>query len=144
MFLLACIRRDFLQWRRRWQIIFGLPAVAAGCFIGVLIASQVFQIVFHQDMGTSLSLAIFRGALPVAIIVTILILSYDSVRERLESQAVERERLKKLQARAELAALQSKLNPHFLFNTLNTMVNLVHKEPDKVEDDDPAPFGHLS
>jgi sensor histidine kinase YesM len=133
VFYLVSMRRDFLLWKRRWQIIFGLPAVATGCFIGVLIASQVFRIVFHQNIDSSLLFAIFKGSLPGAIIVTIFILSYYSVRERLQNQAVERERLKKLQARTELAALQSKLNPHFLFNTLNTMVNLVHKEPDKVE-----------
>lgn len=134
IFFFVSIRLDFINWKRRWQIILGLPAVAAGCFIGVVIASQVFLIVFHQQIDRSLLFAIFRGALPAAIVVTILVLSYYTVRERLQTHAVERERLKRLQARAELAALQSKLDPHFLFNTLNTMVNLVHKEPDKLEE----------
>lgn len=134
VFLLASIRLDFLQWRRRWQAIFILPAVATGCFVGALVASQIFKVAFGHDIGGPLLLGIFRSSLPGAVIVTILILSYYSFRERLETQTVERERLKRLQARAELAALQSKLNPHFLFNTLNTMVNLVRKEPDKVEE----------
>jgi sensor histidine kinase YesM len=134
IFGLVSRRYDFLRWKRHWQIIFGLPAVAAGCFIGVLIATLVFRIFFRQNIGSSLLLTIFKGSLPTAVIVTILILVYYTFRERLETQAVEKERLKRLQARAELAALQSKLNPHFLFNTLNTMVNLVHKEPDKVEE----------
>ena len=134
IFWLASVRLDFLQWRRQWQIMFGLPAIAAGCFIGLLIASLVAQIFFRQSIGSPHFLAIFKSSLPWAVVVTILILSYYSFRERLETQAVEKERLKKLQARAELAALQSKLNPHFLFNTLNTVVNLVHKEPDKVEE----------
>jgi two-component system, LytTR family, sensor kinase len=36
-------------------------------------------------------------------------------------------------ATAHLAALQSRLQPHFLFNTLNTIAGLVHKAPDKAD-----------
>lgn len=135
IFALASIRLDFLRWKRRWQILFGPFAVGAGCFIGLLIASLIYLLFFQQNiLNSPLFLAIFRGTLPAGLIVTILILSYNSFRERLENQVVEQERLKSLQARSELAALQSKLNPHFLFNTLNTMLNLVHKEPEKVEE----------
>jgi hypothetical protein len=34
---------------------------------------------------------------------------------------------------AQLHALQARLEPHFLFNTLNTIAGLVHKAPDKAE-----------
>jgi two-component system LytT family sensor kinase len=36
-------------------------------------------------------------------------------------------------ARARLQALQAQLQPHFLFNTLNTIAGLVHKSPDKAD-----------
>lgn len=36
-------------------------------------------------------------------------------------------------ATAHLQALQSRLQPHFLFNTLNTISGLVHKAPDKAD-----------
>ncbi|MBN1826639.1 MAG: histidine kinase [Candidatus Eisenbacteria bacterium] len=135
LFAYASNHHGFLKWRRPLQIAFGLPAVAAGCFVGLLAASLIFQVFFHQSvLGGPLFLAIFKGSLPGALIVTALILSYYTIRERMASQALEQERLKGLRARAELAALQSKLNPHFLFNTLNTMIDLVHKEPDKVEE----------
>src|SRR5438477_5521111 len=36
-------------------------------------------------------------------------------------------------ARARLQALQAQLQPHFLFNTLNTIAGLVHNSPDKAD-----------
>ncbi len=134
IFVTVYARFEFLRWKRRWRIVFGLLAIVVGSFTGVVIASLILRIFFGQDIGSSVLLKIFKGSLPLAAVVTILILIYTSLAERLETQAVEKERLKGLQARAELAALQSRLNPHFLFNTLNTMANLVHKEPDKVEE----------
>ena len=35
--------------------------------------------------------------------------------------------------RAELAAISGKLNPHFLFNTLNSLIALTRKDPDAAE-----------
>jgi len=58
---------------------------------------------------------------------------YLQKKRNLERQIRENEQLKELQIRTKLAALQSKINPHFLFNTLNTVVDLVHKDPHTVE-----------
>lgn len=41
------------------------------------------------------------------------------------------ERQDELTARVELRALQSQVDPHFLFNTISTIVSLVRTEPDK-------------
>ena len=42
--------------------------------------------------------------------------------------------LEKLKTRAELDALQAKINPHFLYNALNSIASLVHEDPDKAEE----------
>ncbi len=42
--------------------------------------------------------------------------------------------LDKLKTRAELDALQAKINPHFLYNALNSIASLVHDNPDKAEE----------
>ena len=42
--------------------------------------------------------------------------------------------LEKLKTRAELSALQAKINPHFLYNSLNSIASLVHGDPDKAEE----------
>jgi len=36
-------------------------------------------------------------------------------------------------ARAQIRALQAQMNPHFLFNTLNVLANLIHSNPFKAE-----------
>jgi two-component system, LytTR family, sensor kinase len=41
--------------------------------------------------------------------------------------------LEKLKTRAELSALQAKINPHFLYNSLNSIASLVHENPAKAE-----------
>ena len=59
--------------------------------------------------------------------------------ERLYRQASERRRLVEqhelgeLTARAEMRALQAQINPHFLFNSLNVIANLIHDHPERAE-----------
>ncbi len=38
-----------------------------------------------------------------------------------------------LKNKAELSALEAKINPHFLYNSLNSIASLVHENPDKAE-----------
>jgi two-component system LytT family sensor kinase len=53
----------------------------------------------------------------------------DNERRRL----VERHQLRELTARAEMRALQAQINPHFLFNTLNVLANLIQDNPERAE-----------
>ncbi len=41
--------------------------------------------------------------------------------------------LQQRQTRAELDALQARINPHFLYNALNSIASLVHEDPDGAE-----------
>lgn len=61
---------------------------------------------------------------------------------RIEALKFERERheqhlretnLQRLVTEADLRALRAQINPHFLFNTLNTIADLISSEPDKAE-----------
>jgi signal transduction histidine kinase/Tfp pilus assembly protein PilF len=67
----------------------------------------------------------------------------DQLEFALENMALERKRreqelkekeLKILASRAELRALRAQINPHFLFNTLNTIASLIRKTPNKAEE----------
>ena len=43
-------------------------------------------------------------------------------------------RSRQMRANAELHTLKSQIEPHFLFNTLNTITSLIKQDPDKAED----------
>ncbi|MGA2595774.1 MAG: histidine kinase [Bryobacteraceae bacterium] len=53
-------------------------------------------------------------------------------RERIERQSRE-SNLRRLAAQAELKALRAQINPHFLFNSLNTVADLIVTDPEKAE-----------
>lgn len=53
-------------------------------------------------------------------------------KEKMERQSREAT-LRELAAQAELKALRAQVNPHFLFNSLNTIADLIVTDPDKAE-----------
>jgi sensor histidine kinase YesM len=103
-----------------------------GVFIGLSIISLVFGFKYSAVLKSNFP-RLFLFCTLAAVIITTLSVLYDSLKEKIEKKVLENEELKRLQMRTQLIALQSKINPHFLFNTLNTMLNLVHKSPQKVE-----------
>jgi signal transduction histidine kinase len=52
----------------------------------------------------------------------------DTTTLRLHTAELERERARKLAAEARLASLESRIHPHFLFNTLNSISGLIHED----------------
>jgi anti-sigma regulatory factor (Ser/Thr protein kinase) len=62
---------------------------------------------------------------------------YNSINYRIQSMVnqkdVELAKMKELKNQAELNALHSRINPHFLYNSLNSIASLAHINPDKTE-----------
>ncbi len=54
-------------------------------------------------------------------------------KELLRQKELDEEKAKSLAIQAQLASLESKIHPHFLFNTLNSIAALVKEEPEKAE-----------
>lgn len=106
-------------------------------FLGIQLASNLSKYllsfsVISFDKNTLFVFLITNGLL--GSISLFLIYIYKKLKTQIEKKVQENEKLKHLQLQAELAALQSKINPHFLFNTLNTILDLVYDDPKKVED----------
>jgi two-component system, LytTR family, sensor kinase len=51
----------------------------------------------------------------------------------LKEKEMNLQKAEELLAKAELETLQAKINPHFLYNSLNSIAGLIHDEPDKAE-----------
>jgi hypothetical protein len=68
-----------------------------------------------------------RGSLRISVAVTltvgIFITGYETMRARVAQASAE----------AHLASLEARVQPHFLFNTLNSIAALVHEDPDGAE-----------
>jgi two-component system sensor histidine kinase AlgZ len=86
-----------------------------------------------------------RSSLPICIAITLVVglsvTAYETLRHRLQAaslalrtQQMEHERANKLLAEARLSSLESRIHPHFLFNTLNSISSLIPTDPKRAED----------
>ena len=79
--------------------------------------------------------------LVITLVVGLSITSYETLRHRLQdatlelrTRQVEQERANKLLVEARLSSLESRIHPHFLFNTLNSIASLIPSDPKRAED----------
>jgi LytS/YehU family sensor histidine kinase len=99
----------------------------------------LFPLFVLHDLRQSLAVTALNGVL--AIVVGSVVYAYEGQRLRLAESLREVEevrlveaRLREEAARAELAALQARINPHFFFNTLNTISALLPDAPAAAEE----------
>ncbi len=82
-----------------------------------------------------------RVAATIGIVISAALYAYESLaaqlhetRLRLQQQELERERERKLALEAKLASLESRIHPHFLFNTLNSISALIPVDTARAEE----------
>lgn len=119
-----------------------IVALIAVAVVGCLLAGAVI-IVLHL-VPVEAYRRQFPSILKICVVVTlqigIVVKIYDSIRGRLEqttlqlrSRELERERALKLATEARLASLTSRVHPHFLFNTLNSISSLIQEDPARAD-----------
>ncbi len=57
----------------------------------------------------------------------------EKIELKLAFKEKELEKVYKMKVESELAAIHAKINPHFLYNSLNSIVSLIHLDPDRAE-----------
>jgi signal transduction histidine kinase len=71
--------------------------------------------------------------LPIVPTVLMGLIGYHQYWTRILSLQSRERQLAEMAATAQLAALRAQINPHFLFNSLNSIAQLIHVDPDKAE-----------
>lgn len=115
-------------------IIIGASAYVSNTFVPHIVEIICSPTVPHAVDSNHVIFVAFNVFLSALIIASYsIIFIYRRLRKDWEKQIYEIEGLKRLHTEAKYAALQSKVNPHFLFNTLNTILDFIYKSPKKVE-----------
>jgi LytS/YehU family sensor histidine kinase len=130
------VLRNLNPWVRWGLLGIGL---LAGSAAGT--AAVVWRFLFFVLSDTRQALAVFTLNAVLALLVGGLAHAYEGMRWRLADslREVEEVRLVEAQlqeqaAKAELSALQARINPHFFFNTLNTISALLAEDPAKADE----------
>jgi signal transduction histidine kinase len=73
------------------------------------------------------------AVLPIIPSLLLAVIGYHQYWHRILALQDRERELAELAATAQLAALRAQINPHFLFNSLNSIAQLIHTDPDKAE-----------
>jgi len=134
IFLLNCIvERLYLNRMknasREKRLLVEIPTFFITAALGFFVCMSVYSRVYGIPVFTGRFLWTQLGILLIIyVILSSLIYSYKFYRELGEKEATE-EKLKRLSKEIELKGLKSQMNPHFLFNTLNSINALVTEDP---------------
>jgi two-component system, LytTR family, sensor kinase len=120
------VKRNLRAPRVDWQTAFFLIIIALQA-ARLEVHYTAPKYLFTLSLGTPVALlAIFAGVV-ATIAIPIKIWNNARIEMKLEEQG-------KLLLEARLDALQSQMNPHFLFNTLNSISSLVRFDPDRARE----------
>jgi signal transduction histidine kinase len=120
------VSRDWM--RLGLEITFSLFDHVVGAVIALLVCSHLFG--FEVVPGAAwITVAAMVIAFPVIHGTEMALRFLRQVQEKERQE----EQLRALATEAELRALKAQINPHFLFNTLNTIAELIHADSERAE-----------
>lgn len=109
-----------------------------GLLIGIELSYGLVSLIFDVPFRFLEHYQEYRFSGLIVLVVGTIIYFYHAQKGRMETRLKEKEldvaKLTQLKAQAELQTLQSKINPHFLYNSLNSIASLIHEDADKAED----------
>jgi sensor histidine kinase YesM len=142
-FLLTSISRRFSARYPRITLLSNVGVLLLTATLGTLAGALLLQ--WMRIVPRGAFWAEFSGSWPFSILITLVvglsITTYETLRYKLQAatleartRQMEQERAYKLLAEARLSALESRIHPHFLFNTLNSIASLIPSDPKRAEE----------
>jgi sensor histidine kinase YesM len=143
MLLLNWVGFRYTEKFPRLVILLCAVALLVSTCFGVLFSNLLFLIAgiiprnsFWREFCMN-----FPFSLVIALVVGLSMVTYETLRFKLHAttlalrtKEMEQERAYKLLAEARLSSLESRIHPHFLFNTLNSIAALIPSNPQRAED----------
>jgi len=129
-------RSPWIVWP--FFVAYLIVVAGAGTFLAVTIHSLLGYIppnavsrVFFTNLGFTTFISLCIGI--ASLLIGQLNHRQHKTSVALKNQQIAREQAEKLAAEAQLESLQSRLQPHFLFNTINSILSLIREDPASAE-----------
>lgn len=131
----------FVQWTvltsaalicllRRWLSGLTVPRATAVIVAIVLLDVLAFSLFADSVLHPRPGVAAWQGVakkLLLAMLITLMVLRYFYLQSQWQQQ-------REAEMQARLTALQARIHPHFLFNSMNTIASLITINPERAED----------
>ena len=123
------------RFPKPWNLLIIAALLAAISLAGTMLASGI--LIALGIHGTEYFWTQYFLAARVALLITAIyggsMFSYHYYQCALAAKDLEKERALKLAALAQISSLESRIHPHFLFNTLNSISALIPEDPRRAE-----------
>ncbi len=110
-----------------WGIVVRTLAFAISVAVGVELALLLLR-VMSLELHSSRAI-VWRFAGVVTLVVLIVSVAFERLRAHARAVELREEQARRELLEAQLSNLRARLNPHFLFNSLNTLAGLIEEDP---------------
>jgi len=127
--------RSYFNWHKKPLHKIGILLLSISFYtipLSVLMLTGWYKIFTTRETDSEV---VFTSTLVIMICVIFITHVYETaflVKES-ESEIVRNEQLERAKAEAELEALKNQIDPHFIFNSLNTLSHLIEENPPKAK-----------
>ncbi|RRB07933.1 hypothetical protein EHT25_05465 [Larkinella rosea] len=119
-------------WQRVWRLLLVFILITPFFILGGIFLYDTFHLFgYHHDPGSTGQILLLNLA---ANLVSVGIDESVYSLNRWRENTMEKEQLKKVNLQSQYESLKSQVNPHFLFNSLNSLSSLIADEPARAEE----------
>jgi len=115
------------------RYLFMFAEIAFATTFGMIISNLIFLIVYGAN-PQSLNFSSYGFLLLSGVFFTVIAITIFYYFHLSENRKYQHLREKQARTAAELTSLRTRINPHFLFNTLNSISGLIHTRPDEADE----------